>query len=120
MFRCRGHKEWSGSTNHNYWSLGTSDSKGVAILLSKNMEKHDIHISDVFIDPNGRSVKFILHIKDKKYRLINIYAPNNEAERVKFFVNLHSFFNDNIDAETIIGGDFNCTMDSDNDRQNCS
>ena len=113
-------KEWSGSTNHNYWSLGTSRSKGVAILLSKNIGKRDIRISDVFIDPNGRSVKLILHINDKKYRLINIYAPNNEAERVKFFVNLHDFFNDNIDAETIIGGDFNCTMDSDNDRQNCS
>ena len=113
-------KEWSGSTHYNYWSLGTSRSKGVAILFNKNMTERNIKITDVVIDPNGRSVKLDLHMNDRKYRLINIYAPNNEAERVKFFLNLHDYFTDNADAETIIGGDFNCTMNSDNDRQNCS
>ena len=113
-------KEWSGAKTYNYWSLGTSRSKGVAILLSKNLCERNITVTNVVIDPNGRSIKLIIQINDRKYRFINIYAPNNEAERVNFFVNMQSLFNDNVDAETILGGDFNCTMNSINDRQNCS
>ena len=113
-------KEWSGSKSYNYWSLGTSRSKGAAILLSKNLCERNITVTNVVIDPNGRSVKLILHINDRKYRLINIYAPNHEAERVNFFINLQYLIDDEIEAETIVGGDFNCTMNSVNDRCNCS
>ena len=74
----------------------------------------------MFIDPNGRCVKLILNINDRKYRLISTYAPNNEAERVKFFGDIQHLCNDNIDAESIFGGDFNCTMNSIKDRYNCS
>ena len=113
-------KEWSGTKTHNYWSLGSSRSKGVAILFSKDMCRRNITVTNVEIDPNGRSVKLILEINGNKYRLINIYAPNNEAERVKFFIDMTKYISDDIDAENVLGGDFNCAMNSNNDRHNCS
>ena len=59
-------------------------------------------------------------VNDQKFRLLNLYAPNNEAERVKFFISLHHLLDDGIDAENVLGGDYNCVMNSDEDRLNCS
>ena len=113
-------KEWAGSKLHNYWTMGNSRSKGVAILFSKRFCERDFDVTDVLIDPNGRSVKLVLKINGRNYRLINIYAPNNEVERVRFFSDLQNLVKDDVDADTLLGGDFNCTMDSIMDRQNCS
>ena len=51
---------------------------------------------------------------------MNIFSPNNKCERVKFFIELQHLLDDGIDAEIIMGGDFNCTMQSEEDRYNCS
>ena len=78
-------REWSNDTTDCMWSLGTARSKGVAILINKKRFGVTMKISNSIIYANGRTIKSILHINDQKYRLLNIYAPNNEAERVKFF-----------------------------------
>ena len=113
-------KEWSKSNKDSFWSRGTSRSKGVAVLFNTNLLSDQMSITNLVTDPNGRSIKMILNIGTNKYRLLNIYAPNNECERVKFFIELQYLLDDDIDAEIIMGGDFNCTMQSEEDRYNCS
>ena len=50
--------------------------------------------------------------------MINIYAPNDELDRVRFFNNISSWINH--EEEILIGGDFNCVLDSIKDRRNCT
>ena len=50
--------------------------------------------------------------------MINLYAPNDNYERIKFFNDIDQFID--FDHETMVGGDFNCAMDSKLDRINCT
>ena len=72
-------KEWEGQT---VWSRGTSNSKGVSVMFSSGT-KYDI-IKTV-VDPNGRYISCKVKFGEIVYNIINIYAPNHEYERVKFF-----------------------------------
>ena len=105
-------REWGA---HSLWSRGTNNSKGVAVLFK---HKTDYNIVNEVIDPNGRYIYFELVLGDRTYKLINIYAPNNNYERVKFFCELGNWID--FDNETMVGGDFNCTLDSTMDRKNCT
>ena len=83
-------------------------------------ENQTFEISNEVIDSNGRCVVFEITINNTKYRIINIYAPTQECERVKFFNEMNDFMTDNNDAETVIGGDYNCTLNNEADRYNCA
>ena len=63
-----------------------------------------------------------LKISGLVYRVINLYAHNNEYERVQFFNMITTTLSENSpdDYETIIGGDYNCVLDSELDRKNCT
>ena len=51
---------------------------------------------------------------------MNIYAPNAGEDRKSFFVNVNqSFKMIETEAYTIAGGDYNCALSGDLDRQNC-
>ena len=89
-------REWDGQS---VWSRGANRSRGVAILFNR---RYRYHISNIQIDSNGRYIHLELNIDDSKYKLINIYAPNYEYERVKFIANINYWINPNL--ETIIGG----------------
>ena len=104
-------REWDGQS---LWSRGTNRSKGVAILFNR---KQQYDIQNKVIDGNGRYIMFDLCIDNKKYRFINIYAPNGDFERVNFFINVSQWIDP--DIETLIAGDFNCALDSEIDRKNC-
>ena len=104
--------EWGGQ---NWWSTGSKNSRGVAILCNPKF-KYDIDSKNMQIDNNGRYIVCDLKHGGKKFRLINIYAPNDEYARVRFFVNMRQWFDPNI--ETFCAGDFNCTL-YDTDRLNC-
>ena len=104
-------REWDGQS---IWSRGTNKSRGVAVLFSR---KYNFDIVDKTVDSNGRYIIFTLKIGENVYKLINIYAPNDDFERVKFFQNINSWIDDKL--ETFIGGDFNCTLNSYLDRRNC-
>ena len=63
-----------------------------------------------------------LKISGLVYRVINLYALHNEYERVQFFNMITTALSENSldDYETIIGGDYNCVLDSELDRKNCT
>ena len=66
----------------------------------------------------------MIHLKvaESHYKIVNLYAPNNEYERVRFMNNMTAILSDDNDkyTETVIEGDFNCVLDSDIDRKNCT
>lgn len=103
--------EWDGKT---IWSRGTNRSRGVSVLFNR---KYKYDVRNTIIDCNGRYIVFDLYVDNVKYRLINIYAPNDEYDRVNFFNKLHGFMDD--ECENLIAGDYNCAMNSDLDRENC-
>ena len=109
-------KEWDG---YSIWSLGTSHSKGVTILCKEKM-KSDIY--DEKIDVNGRYISFKIKYGEACYQIVHIYAPVDEYERVKFINEISSSIIDDQDENTeiIIGGDYNCTMNNELDRYNCT
>ena len=117
-------KEWSLNPNDSFWSLGTRSSKGVTILVTDKFNNRDAKILSSLEDPNGRFVKLMVEIGGLKYRIVIIYSPcsslNNGLQQINFFVGLHDLLNDSVDAETLLGGDYNCTMRPEIDRINCT
>ena len=114
--------EWSKDESDSLWSLGTNRQKGVAILVNPRLKREGISYSNELIDSNGRYIKIIVNIDGTLYRLVCIYAPPNDKARarVKFFIDLNNnILNDEFDCETIMGGDYNCTLNADMDRFNC-
>ena len=117
-------KQWSCNENDSIWSVdrGLTGKKGVAILIHPKFNRRDdAKINFTKVDPCGRWVKIVITIGKEKFRIIGIYAPNNGQERTKFFQEeLNKMIeNDNENAENLIGGDYNCTMDTALDRFNC-
>ena len=80
-------QEWGGS---GYFVHGTKHSRGVAILLRKNL---GIDVIDTILDSKGRFI--ILKIKSNEvyFNLINIYAPNKEKDQLLFLNDLKSKIN---------------------------
>ena len=73
------------------------------------------------IDANGRYVAFKLKTSNGIYTIFNIYAPVNAYERVKLFNDISALLCANDEnVETIIGGDYNCTLNNAIDRCNCT
>ena len=103
--------EWDGQS---IWCLGCYKSKGVTVLFNRNVS---FDFENVEIDINGRYIIFDLVMSDSKYRLMNIYAPNNPKERQMFFNKLQDY--ELIEHEMLISGDFNCTLNPEIDRLNC-
>ena len=104
-------REWGSQC---FWSRGTNNSRGVAILFNK----YKYVTENVSIDSNGRYIHCDLIVGENRYKMINIYAPNDEYERVQFINRLNSWIDPEI--ESVIGGDFNCTLNSNYDRKNCT
>ena len=87
-------------------SHGSSNSRGVAILIKKGL---DCVIHSQIVDTSGRYIVVKAAIKDKMYVLVNIYAPNKDEDIIKFLKNvLTKLQTENLDSEEniVIGGDF--------------
>ena len=54
---------------------------GVAILFSKHL---NIDLIKIDKDSDGRIIKYLTQIENQVFQLINIYAPTNPKERLKF------------------------------------
>ena len=96
---------------------GSSNSREVAILVKKDV---DYTIHSKLLDPLGQFVIVKAEIRDKMYVLINIYAPNKDANIVSFFNNLLvTLQKNNLDEEEniIMGGDFNCPLNPSIDKK---
>ena len=107
-------REW-GPRKNSIWSKGSSNSKGVAVLFKPCS---NLCYEEVKIDTCGRYIYFDLKIEDEMHRLLNIYAPNDNYERIKFFQRMRDWIDEN--KKNWIGGDYNCTIDSELDRLNCT
>ena len=106
--RVNGKKEWGSLIS---FSHGTSNARGVAVLFKSKL---DIDILQELSDSRGRLLVLNVKIKDKNYRLVNVYGPNKDAEAVRFYQNLSSTLRQmelDGDDNVIIGGDFNCPLD---------
>jgi exonuclease III len=93
---------WHGS---NYHCFSTSThSRGVSILFQKNLHftVHSVHKSD-----DGRMLLINMEYEQNIITLVNIYAPNSENERCKFFKKLASWTSQYcLNEENILAGDF--------------
>ena len=107
--------EWNGPM---YCSHGSSNSKGVAILLNKNFDAS--LVDTIHNSADGRILILELCIQGTNFKLINLYAPNNEGEQKAFYLNVKNLLNklkitpeDNV----LMGGDFNITFNNDLERK---
>ena len=98
---------------------GSQHSKGAAILFSAKLE---FDLINVHKTEDGRMILINMKIEDKNMTLINIYAPNDQANRKAFFNKVYKWGTQyalNKD-EIIIGGDFNCVESPKLDRNESS
>ena len=92
--------------NNVFFSHGTSNAKGVAILFTDNF---DVVITKEYHDDDGRIIILDIIINDEKMTIINVYGPN--IDDPDFFDSIGIILRD-FASETIIwGGDFNCVQD---------
>ena len=74
----------SGGTS--FWNNGTSQSRGVAILIKKGLY---INTENVTKDSDGRLISLTAFLSDDQtYQLTAVYAPNNGKCRKRFFTDL--------------------------------
>ena len=86
-------------------------SKGVSILISKCFNLQLISSNK---PEGGRIIAIKLKIHNINAQIINVYVPNNSAERKQLIKNLKQILDENY--VNIIAGDFNCVNDSIIDR----
>ena len=105
--------EWPGKI---LFSHGTSNSKGVCILLPLNI---DCHVEDKITDNEGRLIILKLKINTEIFILCNIYAPtrDNKAAQISFIKNLKNFISPYENENIILGGDFNLYLNKKLDKQ---
>ena len=102
--------EWGGKV---FFSHGTTNSKGVMILINPNL---DCKVEKCILDNSGRFIILDVALEDAHIILVNIYAPNDLNQQVKFFKLVQHHLQDFSEEIVIIGGDFNCSL-SDKDKK---
>ena len=97
--------EWG---NKCIFTHGNSNSRGVAILLSKRVASK---IHDIERDVEGRYVSCSISTNENIFAISNIYAPNKDD--VGFFNKLAKTIDEDVNVtHNIIGGDFNIVRDA--------
>ena len=88
-----------------YSAAFSNHSCGVIIAFSSKLQ---CTYSQVRFDNEGRYVSVLCSFQDNSFRICNIYAPCNSANRVDFFNRL--FYYARGRESIILGGDFNCVL----------
>ena len=98
--------EWGGDV---FYSHGSKHSRGVMLLIKPTFK---IENPDIIRDKKGRFLLVRASLQDEEFCFVNIYAPNDPSLQKTFFNELSNklrpYSNDNI----ILGGDFNCPLES--------
>ena len=98
--------DWDGKCYHSV--SDSNHSRGVVTLLNKQFIKQTQYkLINTDADRNGRRILITFSLQNVAYNILNIYAPNQIAERDKFFTNTYKYIHDNALQNVIIGGDFN-------------
>lgn len=95
-----------GWIGHVFYSVGSSKSKGVIILISKHLQFKCIK---QITDDLGRIVIVLAEIQGQTLILANIYAPNGDDQT--FFIDLERKLQAAGSHDLVLGGDFNLLMD---------
>lgn len=101
-------RDWVGQV---FFSCGSSQSRGVAILIHKQLQ---FKCSRMVKDEDGRTLLLLAEIQGHRMILSNVYAPN--IDDPTFFGNLECKISDMGDYPILIAGDFNLVMDDILDR----
>ena len=96
-------RDW---VSHVYYSVGSSQSRGVLTLINKKLQFKCIR---QIKDTMGRILIILAEIQGHMIILTNIYAPNGHEPQ--FFADLEAKVQQAGDYNTIIGGDFNLVLD---------
>ena len=101
--------EWGGKI---IFSHGSTQSKGVAILVKKDFKSV---IENIFTSIDGRIVMVDVREGCQVITIVAIYAPNEDCPQ--FFTNIASLIKERSEHKIIIG-DFNLVLDVELDREN--
>ena len=88
-----------------------SHSRGVSWLISRSL---NAACTLVFADPAGRLCVVDATIKGEAFRLIGVYGPNLQSERVSFFSRIDPFVTSS--RRVVLVGDWNAVLDPNIDR----
>ena len=100
---------WDGSV---YLSHGTHNSRGVMILIRKNLEHEVVKVKT---DNEGRFIIMKCRIQGVNLILFNVYAPNIATEHSQFLSKINTELLHMVDDDcsfVIGGGDWNFTIQS--------
>ena len=96
-------REWEGKILFNNFD---STARGTAILFHPNfIFKHHNNSCD----SQGRTQQSLIEHADRKFNLVNIYAPRTDTDRKNYFITIPAYISST--EENILGGDFNCISD---------
>ncbi len=101
--QCRLKSKWFSDV---YQSTFSSEARGVAILLKKNVL---FQLSDFTTDPAGRYLIVSGNINNIPITCLNIYGPN--IDDPDFFWKVFNLLPDLNSTNLICGGDYNCYLD---------
>ena len=99
--------EWGGNV---FYSNGTSNSKGVAVLINRGFYCDYINHHT---DSKGRMICVNLKIDGECVSVINVYAPNKD--NVKFVSEMEELYL-NANGHKVVVGDFNVALNCEMDR----
>ena len=88
-----------------YFSHGTSNSRGVCILI----KDCNLHVVKEFHDNDGRILILDILLKGQKFTLVNIYGYNNDNPI--FFEEVENNLQEFVCESVVMGGDFNIILD---------
>ena len=95
------------------FSHGSTNSAGVAILFAP---KSNVSVLSQCELMPGHLLHAHVKINDYPIHIVNVYAPSNGLERMDCFERLKRHIKNLNDDPLIIGGDFNCTINPELDR----
>jgi exonuclease III len=107
MLRCNSYEKYSLLAN------STKNKRGVALLIKSSL---DININRQWDSPSENILAVSADLRGEKLLLIAIYGPNNIDNT--FFTELDTLLAQYRDHTIIIGGDWNCTVSTNNVNSN--
>lgn len=97
-----------------FFSDINSFTAGIAFFVSPSLTLSQVHYNEII---PGRLACLQFIANNQIFTFLNIYAPNENAEKYNFFLKLEAFLSTiDLNCCFIMSGDFNCTLDPALDR----